>query len=39
MSDVLMLALLLAAFAATAAYARLCKRLGRRPDMPDEDHR
>jgi hypothetical protein len=38
-SDVLMLALVVAAFAAAAAYAGLCNRLGRRPDLPDEDHR
>ncbi len=39
MSDVLMLALVLAAFAAALAYARLCHQLGRRPDMPGEEDR
>ena len=38
MSDVLMLALVVAAFAAAVAYARLCHQLGRRPDTPHEDH-
>jgi|HubBroStandDraft_1064217.scaffolds.fasta_scaffold118208_1 hypothetical protein len=39
MSDVLMLALVLAAFAAAVAYARLCHQLSRRPDMPGEEDR
>jgi hypothetical protein len=39
MLDILMLALVAAAFAAAAAYAGLCNRLGRRPDMPDEDRK
>jgi len=39
MLDILMLALVMGAFAAAAAYAGVCNRLGRRPDMPDEDHR
>lgn len=39
MSDALMLALVLAAFAAAVAYARLCRQLGRRPDMPGEEDR
>jgi alkylation response protein AidB-like acyl-CoA dehydrogenase len=38
MSDVLMLALVAAAFAAAVAYARLCHQLGRRPATPHEDH-
>ena len=38
MLDVLMLALVLKAFAAALAYARLCHQLVRRPDMPHEDH-
>jgi hypothetical protein len=39
MADVLTMALVVAAFAAAAAYAGLCDRLGRRPQMPDQDHR
>jgi hypothetical protein len=39
MLDVLMLALVLAAFAATVTYARLCHQLGHRPDMPGEEDR
>jgi hypothetical protein len=39
MLDVLMVALVVAAFAAAAAYARLCHQLGRRPDMPGEEDR
>jgi len=39
MLDILMLALVMGAFAAAAAYAGLCSQLGRRPEMPDEDHR
>jgi hypothetical protein len=39
MSDVLMIVLIVAGFAAVAAYARLCDQLRRRPDVPDEDHR
>jgi hypothetical protein len=39
MLDVLMLALVIAAFAAAAAYVRLCNQLGRPPDMPGEEDR
>ena len=39
MLDILMLALVVAAFAAAVAYAGVCNRLGRRPDIPDEYHR
>ena len=39
MLDLVMLALVVAAFAAAAAYAGLCNQLGRRPEMPDEDLR
>jgi len=39
MLDLLMMAVVVAAFAAAAAYAGLCNRLGRRPEMPDEDLR
>ena len=39
MLDVLMLALVVAAFAAAVAYMGLCNRLGRGPDIRDEDHR
>jgi hypothetical protein len=38
MLDVLMVALVVAAFAAAAVYARLCHQLGRRPNTPHEDH-
>jgi hypothetical protein len=37
MLDLLMIALVVAAFAAAAAYAGLCNRLGHRPEMSDED--
>jgi hypothetical protein len=36
MLDVVMVALVVAAFAAAAIYARLCRQLARRPDMPHE---
>ena len=39
MLDVLMLGLVVAAFAAATAYARLCRQLARRPQLPDQDHR
>jgi hypothetical protein len=39
MLDVVMVALVLAAFAAAVAYARLCNQLGRRPDMRGEEDR
>jgi hypothetical protein len=39
MLDVLMLGLVVPAFAVAAAYAGLCSRLGRRPDMPDENRK
>jgi hypothetical protein len=39
MLDLVMVALIVAAFAAAAAYAGLCNRLGRRPDMPGEEDR
>jgi hypothetical protein len=38
MLDLLMMALVVVAFGAAATYAGLCNRLGRRPEMPDEDH-
>ena len=38
MLDLAILALVVAAFAAAAAYAGLCNRLARRPETPDEDH-
>jgi hypothetical protein len=38
MPDLAILALVVAAFAAAAAYARLCNQLARRPETPDEDH-
>jgi len=39
MSDVLMMALTIAAFAVAALYVGLCDRLARRPDSPHEDQR
>jgi hypothetical protein len=39
MLDVVMVALVVAAFAAAAAYARLCNQLGRSPEKPDEEDR
>jgi hypothetical protein len=39
MSDVLMMALMVAAFAVAAAYVGLCERLARRPELLDEDQR
>jgi hypothetical protein len=39
MSDVLMVALMIMAFAAAAAYAGFCNQLGGRPDVPDGDRR
>jgi hypothetical protein len=38
MPDLAILALVVAAFAAAAAYAGLCNQLARRPETPDEDH-
>ena len=35
--DLLMMALVAAAFVGGAAYVGFCARLGRRPDAPDED--
>ena len=39
MLDLAILALVVATFAAAAAYAGLCDQLARRPEMPDEDLR
>jgi|HubBroStandDraft_1064217.scaffolds.fasta_scaffold4697147_2 hypothetical protein len=39
MLDVVMMALVVAAFVAAAAYAGLCNQLGRNPDKPDEEER
>jgi hypothetical protein len=39
MSDVLMMALMVAAFAVAAFYVGLCDRLASRPDPPHEDQR
>jgi hypothetical protein len=39
MADVLMMALVVAFFAAAALYVGLCDRLARRPELPDEDDR
>jgi hypothetical protein len=39
MADALMMALVVAIFAAAAVYVGWCDRLTRRPDLPDEDQR
>jgi cytochrome P450 len=39
MSDLLMIVLVAGAFAAAVAYAGLCQRLARRPELPDEGPR
>jgi hypothetical protein len=39
MSDVLMMALMVAAFGVAVLYVGLCDRLARRPDLPHEHQR
>ena len=39
MADVLMMALVVAAFAVAALYVGFCERLARRPELPGEDQR